>query len=253
MTSYPVVFVFPVLVFALGAYLVFRGASKPEPKSVSGTARCANPLKSPVSGRSAAYFRLVIEAYRGGHAEWKEIYRAESNSPFTLSGRPVSLEYADIRISKPAVFEGHSKADFIKGDIALFGSVFGQFQNNITTALAASFVIARAIGFLPTGTQFLDEPILQGLLADPAIKKALRPHLGKYLRVSEYSIEDGSRITAVSGSGELRGSLERPLLITDGSQDEALSTIEEKAKTSILLGAGLLTFSFVISLLLLLS
>jgi hypothetical protein len=246
MIAYIAAFAFPFSVFAIGGYLIFRGISKPETKSASGKVRSAQAFQSQVSRKTVTYSKLVIEAYQGGHAPWKEIYREERKSDFALSGRPISMEFADVRLSGPAVLEGYLRRE--KGSIEQFGEYFYRWAGPMTTILQAVSLDQKG------EIRFLDDAVVQPLMSEnAAAKAAIMKNKSKPLRISEFTIEDGARICAASTLADLKGGLEHPLLITDTPENDARSTMDEKARTSVLLGAGLVLFSFVVSFFLFLS
>jgi hypothetical protein len=250
MIAYLAAFAFPFSVFAIGGYLIFRGISKSETRSVSGKAKPHKTFKSPVSGKNVTYSKLVIEAYQGGHTPWKEIYKDELKMDFILCGKNVSMEFSDVRITVPLVLEGYIRRK--KGDIEEFGEYLYRWAGYIGSPGRTILQIARSLGSKGE-LRFLDDALVGGLMSEGSVKAAIEKNIRKPLRISEFTIEDGTRLCVASNQADLRGTMEHPLLITDTPENDARFTMEEKARTSILLGAGLVLFAFVLSFFLFLS
>jgi hypothetical protein len=243
MIAYFAAFAFPFFILLIGSFLIFRGISKRETRSVSGKVRSAQGFQSHISKKVVTYSRLVIECYERARGAWKEIYSHVEKSDFLLSGRPVSMEFADVRLSNPLVHEGYVKRK--KGTIEQLQSYLYLWGTR------GALVLIPFHSFANKGElRFLDDELVRFIMSQKKAKSAIEKNIMKPMRISEYLIETGARITVASGSGTLRGTVEHPILITDSPENDARSTVDEKAKTSILLGAGLIFFSLMISLVL---
>lgn len=239
MIAYLSFFMFPLFLFIIGAYLIFRGSSGAASR-LSGRARSTMPFSAVSGGRRAAYSRLVIEAYDGRSSSWKKVYSHAEGPDMLVAGKRISLEHADVRIRPAVIHEGYISRG--KGALEEFVGRVGAPLKLIRDALDPGMRVKP-----------LERSVIESLPLRKEAKEAIARNIRKPLCISETVIWEGAEIRVLSHHPDFRGTLERPLLITDGPEEDALATAAEKAKTSVLLGAGLVVFSFGISLILLVS
>lgn len=248
MIAYLFALMLPASAFFGGAYLIFRGVSKGNPSAArlsSGQARADSAFRSPISGDDCIYSKLTVEYFTGKEPEWKEVYSSERRCDFRLSGRPVSAGHADFRPSRVVALQG-----FVPHEGGLLSGIEGILE-------AAGYGEKSPLGKLRSALNgeskpFIDGAAIERLSADHRLKKAIERHHKKFLRISEHSIPDGRKLHVASFGPDLAGTMEHPLLITETPQ-EARTALDEKAKMSVLLGSGLIAFSFLLSSLLLAS
>ena len=238
MIGYLLAFVFPASAFFGGAYLIFRGLSLPARSFARGQARAERAVRSHLDGRDVVYSRLSVEYFTGRSPEWKEVYSSERKGPFRLSGRPVSPDFAHFRLSNPKVVQG-----FVPVEGGLLSSIEGLLE--FTGYEKGGPIGAGLRSLLGRDRAFIDLGTLKRLSEDPKAGKAVARQKSKFLRISEFSVPQGSKLSVASAYPDLRGTVAHPLLITDAPIEGARSDMEEKARFSLLLGAGLVIFSFV--------
>ncbi|MEW6034986.1 MAG: hypothetical protein AB1529_00095 [Candidatus Micrarchaeota archaeon] len=231
-------FLLPAAAFAGGAYLIFRAAGRLSPSgTLSGEVSCPKPVQAFVSGKAAAYSRLVVDFYQGGHAPWKNVLVLEKRAPFTVSGKEVGPDHADFRLSSPKVYVGYP---------AVEGGMIDELRHNLKQ-LQSMADFSGEVG----PNESIPSEVLAPLMANPGIKAKLAPHMRKPLRISEYSLAEGARVSVLSdpairqGGKTLKGTVEFPLIITD-DDSAASSAMREKALLSAGIGVFLVLFSILL-------
>ncbi|MEW6722188.1 MAG: hypothetical protein AB1324_02920 [Candidatus Micrarchaeota archaeon] len=246
----------PLAALVAGCYLIWRGHGRSKTASaLSGTASSPEPVESLATGRKCIYSKTVVEYYGGGPDPWKTACSAERRAPFSVGGRNVDPEGAEFHLSRPLVITGYARRE--KG-------MFEEFADSIAKSSTANIAksVLTSITMTPgekeeVGDSMIDDSVMLALVRNPALKPRLLPHIKKALRITEYSLFEGAKVSLVGGmagpSGRLAASAAAPLIVSDEGAGAAKSDMSEKAFVSVALGAALIMVSIVLFALILLS
>ncbi|MCI0503993.1 hypothetical protein L0Y65_04745 [Candidatus Micrarchaeota archaeon] len=233
--------VFPLILFAGGAYLVYRGVRRRAgpTDSVTGAVGCSEPIESPIGKRKCVYSRVVVEYYQRGTTPWKEVYSYESQAMFKIDDRPVDPTHASFSLSPPDRFEG-----YVRPKPGLFDSIGPRIRQFRAIADVTSEI---------SPAEIMDESALRAVLSLPGAKEKLKTYLNGALRISEHCLQVGAEATVVLDpaaprSDKISGTLDYPLEINVHGQRGAMNA---KALASMALGAFLILLSSAVFLLLL--
>jgi hypothetical protein len=227
--------VFPLLSILGGGYLFYRGIRRKlgTGESLSGRITCADPLESRISGRKCAYSKITVFFYQRGPSPWKEVYSFESRVPFRIEGKPVNPAHAAFFVESPKTYEGYIRPS---------PGLFDQIGPGIRQLRGIADVTSEI-----SPNEVLDEAVLRALLGLPGAKEKLKNHLKGALRVVESMVPEGTYVTVMRDPaappgkpGEIAGTLDYPLAISDSAGGRAASVMDEKALLSIILGGFLI-------------
>lgn len=247
----------PVVVFAGGAYLFVMGYSgKKEPEeakkgALSGPVSSSDPVRSLISGEDCVYSKTVAEFYCGGHEPWRQVFITEARAPLCIAGKPLDASRAVFDLSNPLLLQGHAGKKF-RG---ILGS-FGDFIDS-TQPMALAKGVLDAAGIRPAdeaaaSVQLIDDRAISAILACRGGQE-LKRHISKPLRISEYVLAEGTRVSASWIGPPVQTGLPGEILITDAGDESAAAAARERAIMRMAVGGGLVLLSLVVSVIIMLS
>lgn len=227
--------VFPLLSMLGGGYLFYRGIRRKlgKSESVSGRLTCREPVESRISSGKCAYSKVSVMLYQRGSMPWKEVYSFESRAPFSVEGKTVDPTHAVFSVENPKTYEGYVRPS---------PGLFDQIGPGIRQLRGLADVTSEI-----SPSEVLDEGVLKALLGLPGAKEKLKNHLKGALRVIEAVMPEGTYVTVIRDPaappgkpGEISGTMDYPLAISDSAGSPTSTVMDEKALLSIILGAFLI-------------
>ncbi|MFH0737757.1 MAG: hypothetical protein V1827_04095 [Candidatus Micrarchaeota archaeon] len=236
----PITLIFPIITAATGAYLISRGMKRESGASeIHGRVRCERPIESPFSRKPVVYFKVVQEIFFGGNMGWKEFESAVALLDFSINGKRIELDHADVRLSGALAYSGYLKHD------NLMMERFNKTIRDINSKISIGAVEVPPDAYLSQeAMDGLDRFRKLGIEAFGKMPKQISQKENRPLRISEYSIPVGMELfvvpdPAMHQAGDVvKGSKEYPLLVSDKTEGKAL--VQEKAFMSKALGVGLI-------------
>ncbi len=229
---------FPTAALLAGAFLLIRGYLKLQlvPAITSGPVSSPGKMKEPLSGQPCAYYRLVLECYRGGASPWRTLASMEGRADLMVGKTLIRPDFADFQL-KARVTEG-----FVRREPGLLE----EMRTMYPLRLAKGILRASPFSHDPFEERFLEDSFVTVLKGLDPLKKKLADNIRRPLRITEYVLPEGAKAFVSGGKsagGILSGELENRLIITDSDEGDIRSAVRDRAAASIAAGAFLLVLS----------
>jgi len=206
-------------------------------------------MKSALSSRECVYQKVTVECPAIGNPPWCLVYEADTRNQFMIGKVPINPARAAFELSDPRVVIGRASPRF-RGLVAQ--AVDKAVQASIKgIRIISPYGIDRTVinlSYALTGRhdkdieepEFLPDDLVERLLSLPN-GNALKEHLGKKLRITEYVAPVGAMLYA-SGAQVPSGEI-----VVSDKPEQPGASLQERNLVRVVIGAGLMALSLLVS------